>query len=107
MSYNSVKQGDTVVVIAGADKGKVGVVATRDLMSSGVFRLKISNLSKHIKHLKPKQGKDGGRVQLDKWIHYSNVMLYDEKNKKGSKIRFSSEEGKKIRILKTSGELVD
>tara|TARA_X000000950_G_scaffold288645_1_gene406482 strand:+ start:19 stop:327 length:309 start_codon:yes stop_codon:yes gene_type:complete len=95
------KKGDEVIVKVGKDKGKVGKIskvinATDKVVISGV------NISK--KHQKPSQDSKGGIIDKEMPVHISNVLAYDAKNKKSSKIGFKIEDGKKIRILKSSGE---
>ena len=95
------KKGDEVIVKVGKNKGKVGKIskvinATDKVVISGV------NISK--KHQKPSQDSKGGIIDKEMPVHISNVLAYDAKNKKSSKIGFKIEDGKKIRILKSSGE---
>ena len=95
------KKGDEVIVKVGKDKGKVGKIskvinATNKVVISGV------NISK--KHQKPSQDSKGGIIDKEMPVHISNILAYDAKNKKSSKIGFKIEDGKKIRILKSSGE---
>ena len=95
------KKGDEVIVKVGKDKGKVGKIskvinATGKVVISGV------NISK--KHQKPSQDSKGGIIDKEMPVHISNILAYDAKNKKSSKIGFKIEDGKKIRILKSSGE---
>ena len=95
------KKGDEVIVKVGKDKGKIGkiskVINTSDkVVISGI------NISK--KHQKASQDSKGGIIDKEMPIHISNVLAYDSKNKKSSRIGFKIEEGKKVRILKSSGE---
>ncbi len=95
------KKGDEVIVKVGKDKGKVGkiskVINTTDkVVISGV------NISK--KHQKPSQDSKGGIIDKEMPVHISNILAYDAKNKKSSKVGFKIEDGKKVRILKSSGE---
>ena len=95
------KKGDEVIVKVGKDKGKIGkiskVINTSDkVVISGV------NVSK--KHQKPSQESKGGIVNKEMPIHISNILAYDSKSKKSSKVGFKIESGKKIRILKSSGD---
>ena len=95
------KKGDEVIVKVGKDKGKVGKIskvinATDKVVITGV------NISK--KHQKPSQDSKGGIIDKEMPIHISNVLAYDAKNKKSSKVGFKIEDGKKVRIFKSSGE---
>ena len=95
------KKGDEVIVKVGKDKGKVGKISkvinsTDKVVISGV------NISK--KHQKPSQDSKGGIIDKEMPIHISNILAYDAKNKKSSKVGFKIEDGKKVRIFKSSGE---
>lgn len=96
-----IKKGDKVKVITGSDKGTVAdvihVFPRKDMVVvEGV------NLKK--KHLKPTQeNPDGGIAEAEAPIHVSNVMAYDPKAKKASKISFKEEKGKKVRVYSKTG----
>lgn len=56
------------------------------------------------KHLRPtQQNPDGGIVEKEAKIHVSNVMLYDEKAKQASRVKYEMKDGKKVRVYKKSG----
>ncbi len=97
------KKGDKVIITAGKDKGKEGVVER-------VFRDKnkvvVENLNMVTKHIKPQAGEQGQRVQKEAAIHASNVMLMDPESGKPTRVGFKIEDGKKIRIAKKSGKEV-
>ena len=95
------KKGDEVIVKVGKDKGKIGkiskvITSNEKVVVTGV------NVSK--KHQKPSQDSKGGIVDKEMPIHISNILAYDAKSKKSSKVGFKIKEGKKIRILKSTGE---
>ena len=95
------KKGDTVVIIAGKDKGKEGVIET--VKSNG--KVIVENMNMVTKHAKPNAANaEGGRVNIEAPIHASNVMLIDPKTKKPTRVGFEVKEGKKVRIAKKSGK---
>ncbi|MPM50082.1 50S ribosomal protein L24 [bioreactor metagenome] len=99
-----IKKGDKVIVITGADKGTVGAV-TKVMPSADKVIVEGVNLSK--KHLKPNQANpDGGIVEKEMPIHVSNVMAYDSKTKKGSRISFKEVKGKKTRVYAKTGTVL-
>jgi large subunit ribosomal protein L24 len=101
-----VKKGDTVQVIAGKDKGKVGeVLAALPKLSKVV----VQNVNIRTKHVKPRQEGESGQIKtFEAPIHSSNVMLYSTKEKVASRISYTfNEEGKKVRMLKKTGEIID
>lgn len=101
-----VKKGDTVQVIAGRDKGKVGEILRTLPKDSKVVVKGVNIITKHVK---PKQeGETGQIVTFEAPIHSSNVMLYSSKQKIASRICYTfNEEGRKVRMLKKTGEIID
>jgi len=80
-----VKKGDSVIVIAGNDKGKVGEVVQ---VMHGSGRVLVSGVNMRWRHKKPtQQSPKGERVQEESSIHHSNVMHYDAQAKKGTRKR--------------------
>ena len=95
------KKGDEVIVKVGKDKGKIGKIS-KVITSNEKVIITGVNVSK--KHQKPSQDSKGGIVDKEMPIHISNILAYDAKSKKSSKVGFKIKEGKKIRILKSTGE---
>src|SRR5574343_433305 len=100
-----IRKGDEVVVITGKDKGKRGTVARRvdaeHVVVEGVNRAK-----KHVKP-NPVKGVVGGIVDKDMPIHISNVALYNPASGKADRVGFKTlEDGKKVRVFKSNGEVV-
>ena len=99
-----VKKGDTVVVIAGKDKGKTGKILTAMPKKD---RVVVEGVNIVIKDQKPtQQNQQGGRIEQEGSIHVSNVMFYSPKEKKGVRVGHKIENGKKVRVS-TSGEILD
>ena len=99
---------DTVMVISGNHRGKTGQVLKVFPDKQRVI-IKGVNLVK--RHSRPTQ-KDpqGGIVEKEASIHLSNVMLYDEKAKKPTRVRFkklSDEKGSKVRISVLTDEVIE
>lgn len=101
-----VKTGDTVQVIAGKDKGKVGEVIKALPQDSRVI---VKGVNIKTKHVKPQQEGESGRIVSQEYpIHSSNVMLYSTKQNIASRICYTfTEDGKKVRMLKKTGEILD
>ncbi|NEQ46253.1 MAG: 50S ribosomal protein L24 [Leptolyngbya sp. SIOISBB] len=101
-----VKSGDTVQVVAGRDKGKVGEVLKVIPKASQVI-VKGANI--RTRHMKPQQDGESGQIITEEApIHSSNVMLYSEKEKVASRVGYTfTEDGKKVRVLKKTGEVID
>ena len=99
-----IKQGDKVVVIAGKDKGKEGKVL-KTLRDSSKVIVEGVNIVK--KHIKPNGGEDGRIAEIEAPLHVSNVMLYDDKVKKGTRVGYEIKKGKKVRVSKKSDKKFD
>ena len=101
-----IKRGDEVIVIAGKDKGRRGTVLGV-LDSDRVLVEGINMVKKHQKP-NPAMNQGGGIVEKESPIHRSNVMLYNPGTGKGDRVSFRTlEDGRKVRIFKSTGEAVD
>ena len=101
-----IKRDDEVVVIAGRDKGKRGKVL-RVLDESRVLVSGIQMIKKHQKP-NPQMGIPGGIVQKEAPIQVSNIALYNPETQKGDRVGFKiQEDGKKVRVFKSTGAVVD
>lgn len=101
-----VKKGDTVQVISGRDKGKVGEIVKSIPSDSKVI---VKGVNVKTKHVKPQQeGESGQIITFEAPIHSSNVMLYSTKENIASRISYTfTEDGRKVRMLKKTGEIID
>ncbi len=95
-----IKQGDTVIVITGKDKGKKGDVLKVFPRDSKIL---VAGVNVVKRHTKPTEQNEGGVLDKVMPIDISNVAYYDEKTKGPSKIGFKFEDGKKFRFVKKSG----
>jgi large subunit ribosomal protein L24 len=104
-----IRKNDTVQVIAGKEKGKTGKVLRVDPKS---FRVEVENINMVKKHTKPSQANPGGGI-LSKTapLHYSNVLLFCGKCKKGVRFGFKMSKvktgTKKVRHCKKCDENLD
>lgn len=103
MSKLHIKKGDTVVVLAGDDRGKKGRVLS---VQADKQRAIVEGLNMVTKHTKPSaKHPQGGRIQMEAPIHISNLSLVDPKSGNATRIAIKvKEDGKKVRIAKKSGE---
>ncbi len=101
-----VKTGDTVQVISGKDKGKVGEIVRT---FSKVSKVIVKGVNIKTKHVKPQQEGESGRVVTMEFpIHSSNVMHYSNKQNVASRICYTfDEQGRKLRKLIKTGEVID
>lgn len=97
-----VKKGDTVVVIAGKDKGKKGTVTK---VFPKANRVLVEGVNVITKHQKPTAiNPQGGIVNKEASIHISNVMPVDPETGKGTRVRVEMKENKKVRVSVKSGK---
>ncbi|EKD54616.1 MAG: 50S ribosomal protein L24 [uncultured bacterium] len=101
-----IKKGDEVVIIAGKDKGRRGVV--QSVLKDNMFIVEgINTAKKHVK-ANPNTGEKGGIVIKTCPIHGSNVMLYDQASSKGSRVGVRTlEDGRNVRYFKSTDEVID
>ena len=99
------KRDDEVIVIAGKDKGKRGTVR-RVIDGDRVVVSGVNMIKKHTKP-NPQAGVAGGIVEQEAPIQSSNLAVFNSKSGKGERIGYLVEDGKKVRVFKPSGDLVD
>ncbi|MGQ9426290.1 50S ribosomal protein L24 [Gilvimarinus sp. F26214L] len=97
-----IKREDEVIVIAGRDKGKRGKV-TKVLADNRVIVGGINIVKKH-QRPNPQLGVPGGIIEKEAPIQVSNVAIFNPSTKKADRVGFKVEDGKKVRIYKSTGE---
>ena len=100
-----IKRDDEVIVTTGKDKGKRGKV----LKVQDDGRMVVSGINMIKKHTKPnpQAGVAGGIVEQEAPIQASNLAVFNSKSGKGERVGYRVEDGKKVRVFKPSGDLVD
>ena len=106
MAHAHVRKGDTVVVVAGKERGKRGKVL-RVLRDKG--RVVIEHVNMMKKHQRPTQKlRQGGIIEREGPIHLSNVMLVDPQTDKPTRVGVRAlADGRKARVARRSGEVLD
>ncbi len=106
MAMAHVRKGDTVVVVAGKERGKRGKVLR---VIPGKGRVLIERVNMIKKHQRPTQKlRQGGIIEREGPIHLSNVMLVDPQTDKPTRVGVRSlADGKKARVARRSGEFID
>ncbi len=100
-----IRKGDMVQVIAGDDRGRVGRVLSVDEERQRVVVEKVNFVKRHTKARK--QGVKSGIVEKEAPVHLSNVLLYDERMQRGTRIGIRLlPDGKRERVSKASGESI-
>jgi large subunit ribosomal protein L24 len=99
-----IKRDDEVVILAGKDKGKRGKV--RKVLDNG--KLIVSGVNMIKKHTKPnpQAGVAGGIVEKEAPIQVSNVGIFNPSSSKADRVGFKVEGDSKVRIFKSSGEVI-
>ncbi len=110
---NKIRQGDEVIVIAGRDKGKRGIVQklavhkkSRDKRMRALVE-GINLVSKHVRP-NPNKGEQGGIVKRESFIDLSNIALWNPMTKKADRVGIKFlEDGTKVRYFKSNDEVID
>lgn len=107
-----IKKGDTIQVMKGKDAGKKGeVLKVLEVFSKGIVKtmviVKGVNVVKRSRKPNPQLGIQGGVIEIEKPVDASNVMYFDDKAGKPSRVGFKVDaSGKKVRFAKKSGEII-
>jgi large subunit ribosomal protein L24 len=99
-----IKKGDRVVVLAGKDKGKQGAVTQVLPKENRVLVQGVNLVSRHTKATQADP--QGGIKSKEATLHVSNVALVDSKGKP-TRVGFKIEGDKKVRVAKTTGEVIN
>lgn len=100
-----IKKGDKVVVLAGRDKGRTGEVLK---VMPKENRVLVRGVNLVRRHQKQTAQTEGGIITKEAPIHVSNLAIADPKDGKPTRVGFRvQEDGKKVRVAKRSGELID
>lgn len=103
---NKIRKGDEVVVTTGKDKGKRGVVLR--VLDTDQLVVEGANLVKRHTRPNPMKGINGGILEKEMPIHISNVALFNTATQKADRVGFKLlEDGRKVRVFKSNGEVVD
>ncbi|MHA7872688.1 MAG: 50S ribosomal protein L24 [Hyphococcus sp.] len=101
---SKIKKGDKVIVLAGKDRGAEGEVVQ---VMPKEERVVVRGVNLVKKHQRQTQTEQGGIITREAPIHLSNVALKDPSTGKATRVGFKIEDGKKLRVAKASGEVVN
>lgn len=105
MAMARIRRGDTVVVLTGKDKGREGEVLKVLRTANKVV---VRGINVATRHVKPTQlDPEGGLRRSEAPIHVSNVALRDPKTGGPTRVGFEVRDGKKVRVAKKSGEVLN
>ncbi len=97
------KKGDSVIVITGRDRGKIGKILSVQVQAGRVLVEKINIIKRHTKPTQ--KNKQGGILEKEASMALSNVMPYCESIQKPSRIRMKIlNDGRKVRVYQKAPE---
>ena len=100
-----IRKNDSVMIMAGKDRGKVGKVI-RVHPSEG--RAVVERLNMVKRHVKPRTPQDsGGILEKEASIHLSNLMFVDPQDRRPTRVGFKVVDGRKSRISRRTGNVLD
>lgn len=100
-----ISKGDQIIVIAGKDKGKIAQVQQVVEDGAKVIVEGVNTVKKHVRP-NPMKGTQGGIVEKTMPIDISNVAIYNLETKKADRVGIKVEDGKKVRVFKSTGKVV-
>jgi len=101
-----IRKGDTVVLIAGRDKGRRGTVI--EVLEDDRVRVEGLNMTKKHQRPNPQRGIQGGIIEREASVHVSNVQIFNPATQKADRVGFKAlGDGRKVRVFKSNQEMVD
>jgi large subunit ribosomal protein L24 len=101
-----IRKGDTVILIAGRDKGRRGAVI--EVLEDDRVRVEGLNMAKKHQKPNPNANQPGGIIEREAPLHISNVAIFNPATQKADRVGFRSlEDGRKVRVFKSNREMVD
>lgn len=101
-----IRKGDTVVVIAGRERGKTGKVLSLDLGADKVIVEKLNIIKRHTKPTQ--KAKQGGILEREAPLQISNVMFFCPVTQKPTRVGVRTlEDGRRVRFSKKSNETLE
>ncbi len=99
------KKGDTIIVLAGADRGKTGRIIDIDRKKDMAL---VEGVNMKFKHQRRSQEMpQGGRTQREYPVDVSNLAYHDAESGKGVRLGASVVDGQKVRVMRPSGKQID
>ena len=100
-----IKKNDSVMIIAGKERGKIGKVIRVQPQQE---RAVVERLNMVKRHVKPRGPQDsGGILEKEASIHLSNLMLIDPQDGRPTRVGFKVVDGRKMRVSRRTGNVLD
>ena len=106
MGSSRIRKNDTVIVIAGKDRGTRGRVLEVDARHGRVMVEGVAKVKRHTRP-NPQRNIKGGILDRENYVHISNVMLVDPQSDKPTRVGASAKGGDKVRVARRSGKALD
>ena len=107
MAIRKIRKGDEVVILTGRNRGQRGNVLSIDTSRDRVVVEGVNVVKRHTRP-NPQQGTSGGIIEKEMPVHVSNVALFNSVTGRGDRIGVKKlEDGRKVRIFRSTGEVVD
>ena len=100
-----IKRGDSVIVLAGAEKGRSGKVLRVETAKNRVYVEGVAMQFKHVR--RSQQNPKGGRVEREGPVNISNVALVGTEDGPGQRFRIEDRDGRRVRVGVRDGEVKD
>jgi len=101
---SKIKRGDEIEIVAGKDRGSRGkVLRVYPKKDRGI----VEELNMIKRHRRRTQNEEGGIVEQEAPLHISNVMLIDPSDNRPCRVGFQDQDGKKVRVSKRTGAVLD
>ena len=98
-----IRKGDNVVILAGKDKGRTGQVIQ---VLPKEDRAVVRGINMVKRHTRQSQSQEAGIINKEASLHLSNIAIVD-KDGKPTRVGFQVVDGKKVRVAKRSGDVID
>jgi large subunit ribosomal protein L24 len=100
-----IRKGDTVILIAGRDKGRRGAVVG---LHGDRVRVEGLNMAKKHEKPNPNQNRPGGIIEREAPLHISNVAIFNPATQKADRVGFKAlGDGRRVRVFKSNKEMID
>ena len=101
-----IRKGDTVILIAGRDKGRQGTII--EVLADDRVRVEGLNMAKKHEKPNPNQNRPGGIIERESPLHISNVAIFNPATQKADRVGFKAlADGRRVRVFKSNKEMID
>ena len=107
MAIRRIRKGDEIIVLTGRNRGVRGTVLSVDAGNERVVVEGVNIVKRHTRP-NPQKGTTGGIIEKEMPIHVSNIALFNPVTGRGDRVGVKTlEDGRKVRVFKSTGEVVE